>query len=348
MSGNVGAIMSSLELLRSKIDIKSNVQAKNINPKDLNDPVCSTEKDFRRHVFRKVYKATDVACKPIRDSNQYQTGLAILGKLGQYQYILHFYGLSRADTDAGNREVMVFEWAQYGTLKELYNSFDIPWPRKIQIVRDICRGIVFLRMANVFHHDLRCDNIFVLQNLDVKLGNFKYSREVDGNTSKISDLVTHIRWMAPEQIEKYTQSSKKGYTMFCEIYSFGMLIWELCYEKYPYSGQDWDDDLVKKVSDHILNRGREELCVGKFIDPTDKEIQLEFIKIINESWRHLPNQRINITKLNTILEEISVKYPIPPEAPTLLRDKTYVLTAKKNQIRQKQILYYQSLKMSLI
>ncbi|KAF0541495.1 kinase-like protein [Gigaspora margarita] len=340
MSGNVGAIMSSLELLRSKIDTKSNVQAKNINPKDLNDPVCSTKNDIRRHVFRKVYKATDVACKPIRDSNQYQTGLAILGKLGQYQYILHFYGLSHADTDVGNREVMVFEWAHHGTLKELYNKFDIPWPRKIQIVRDICLGIVFLRMANVFHHDLRCDNIFVLQNLDVKLGNFKYSREVDGNTSKISDLVTHIRWMAPEQIEKYTQSSKKGYTMFCEIFSFGMLIWELCYEKYPYSGQDWDNDLVKKVSDHILFGGREELCVGKFIDPTDKEIQLEFIKIINEAWRHLPNQRINITKLNTFLEEISVKYPIPPEAPTLLRDKTYDFDGKKesNQTKTDSLL----------
>ncbi|CAG8772331.1 23271_t:CDS:2 [Gigaspora margarita] len=326
MYENVNTIMNSIELLHTKSD----VHAKEINPADLYDPVSRIKNDIRGQVFRKVINhVADVACKPIKDSSHYQTELAILGKLSKSPYILHFYGLSRADTGDGNREIMVFEWAYHGTLTELYDKFDIPWTRKIQITRDICRGIIFLRWANIFHHDLRCDNIFVTQNLDVKLGNFKYSRAVNANTSNISDLIKHIRWMAPEQIEKYTKASKKGYTLFCELFSFGMLIWELCYERYPYSSRGWDNDLVKKVSEHILSGKREDLCVGKFIDPIDKEIQLEFIKIISEAWRHEPNQRIDIMKLNTILDDMSVKYPIPPNLPLLLNDKTYDFDGKK-------------------
>ncbi|CAG8441653.1 6247_t:CDS:2 [Dentiscutata heterogama] len=217
LDDKVTTIMNNLELLQKKSD----VHAKRIDPADLHDPVFRNKNDIRRQVFRKViYQVADVACKPIKDSSRYQTELAILGKLSKLPYILPFYGLSRADTCDGNREVMVFEWAHHGTLTELYNNFDIPWARKILIVRDICRGIVFLRWANVFHHDLRCDNIFVTQNLDVKLGNFKYSRPVDANTTKLSDIVQHIRWMAPEQIEKYTKIAEKGYTLFCEIFRF--------------------------------------------------------------------------------------------------------------------------------
>ncbi|RIB13429.1 hypothetical protein C2G38_2040988 [Gigaspora rosea] len=55
---------------------------------------------------------------------------------------------------------MVSEWAEYGSLKELHENFDNCWTRKIQIIRDICRGILFLYDVNIFHHDIRYVKIF--------------------------------------------------------------------------------------------------------------------------------------------------------------------------------------------
>lgn len=61
--------------------------------------------------------------------------------------------------------------------------------------------------------------------MDPKLGNFKYARETNAdNTTNLSDqLINVIRWMAPEQMEKYKdlercKRSEKRYTFNCEIF----------------------------------------------------------------------------------------------------------------------------------
>ncbi|RIB13813.1 kinase-like domain-containing protein [Gigaspora rosea] len=152
-----------LDMIAKNIDflIKErslDTQVKKIDPSELYEPPYK-DTNFRKNVFKKIYKGEhdehEVACKPI-DSQNLGTQLTILKKL-KSKYILQFYGLSYADTS----EVMVSEWAEKGTLKELYHKHDIPWTRKIQIIRDICRGIVFLRRVNIFHHDLRCENVFL-------------------------------------------------------------------------------------------------------------------------------------------------------------------------------------------
>ncbi|CAG8484627.1 12476_t:CDS:2 [Dentiscutata heterogama] len=146
--------------------------------------------------------------------------------LSQSPYVLKFYGLSNIDC----YDVMVFDWAEFGTLKKRYNKFDIPWTRKIQIVRDICRGLVSLRSASVLHHDMRCKNFFILHYLDPKIGNFKSSRKLDAKTRDLFHLVP--------------------------------------------------------------------------------------------AWKHIPYERICVTELQKVFEQLAATYPIPPDAPILLENKT--------------------------
>lgn len=58
--------------------------------------------------------------------------------------------------------------------------------------------------------------------------------------------------------------------------SFGMLIWELCYEKVPYGDQDF-----KEIQNYVLSGRREKLLFGKFKNPNDEKVQREFINIID-------------------------------------------------------------------
>ncbi|CAG8687986.1 3529_t:CDS:2, partial [Dentiscutata heterogama] len=262
VSNQLDVVVQGMNILRSQMDAQSNnIHVPRIPPDHLSDPFAFTERDIRGSesypTVKKFYRNyVDVACKCVKDkSHDFEIELAILGILGQSQYILHFYGLSNID----NRDVMVFDWADHGTLREVYSSYDIPWTRKICILRDICRGLVFLRSADVFHHDMRCENIFVLHNLDPKIGNFKCARKADAKTRNLEHLVTNIiRWMAPEQIKKYKDKrhddKKYHYTFHCEMFSFGMLIWELCYEKMPYENRD-----IQYISNHVLSGNREKL-----------------------------------------------------------------------------------------
>ncbi|CAG8707137.1 11121_t:CDS:2, partial [Dentiscutata heterogama] len=194
---------------------------------------------------------------------------------------------------------MVFEWADYGNLKEFYDKFVIPWARKIQIINEICRGISFLRMVNILHRDIRCANIFVLRDLSIKIGfnHLRYSHALKPST---------FPWMAPEQIENYK------YNFESEMFSFGMLIWELCYEKVPYEG--WDEPRIKY---HVLKGKRENVYEGRFKNSEENEIQIEFINIINKACHYSPNSRISIAELSYKLDELAKKYPLLPDAQLL-------------------------------
>ncbi|KAF0380092.1 kinase-like protein [Gigaspora margarita] len=337
VGNNIGSkidmVVQEISILKSQIDKQqsNDINVPKIDAKELINPPHPESNDVRgshRPLQKKFYKGVEVACKPIEDSKdsknakRYQGELTILGKLSLSPNILRFYGLSYID----NREVMVSEWAEHKSLKDLYDHYDIAWTRKIQMIRDICRAILFLREVNVFHHDIRCENVLVTRGLDPKLGNFKNARGTGDETQNLSDqLINVIRWMAPEQIEKYQDLNngkklEKRYTFNCEIFSFGMLIWELCYEKIPYENLTFKD-----IPNYVLSGKREKLLYGKFTNPDDEKVQGEFIKIIDSAWQHVPHQRISITKLFETLEGLAITYPIPitSNAPSgLLPDKS--------------------------
>lgn len=138
----------------------------NIAPNELLDPLyCQSRGRKDPCICKKVYKGQDVACKPaniFEDSNtdvqKIQAQLVILSKLKDSTNILKFYGISKVD---GN-QMMIFEWAEFGTLRELYVEKDISWHDKVLIALDICRGLTFLHSCDILHHDIRCNNIMVI------------------------------------------------------------------------------------------------------------------------------------------------------------------------------------------
>ncbi|RIB05371.1 hypothetical protein C2G38_600161 [Gigaspora rosea] len=331
LGDNVNEIARYVGIIKFQIfNQSSQVRAEKIKESDLENPPYSKPDDFRGSVVKKIYKPLriEVACKP--ESKYQEIELAVLAILGQSPHIHQFYGL----TTLNNQQTMVTAWAENGNLKELYNKYDIPWTRKIQIIRDICRGISFLRTVNIFHHDLRCKNIFVLHNLSIKIGNFRCARKADAyHSSNLKDLYTNIiSWMAPELMEKYKDFNKrekneKVYTFNCEMFSFGMLMWELCYEKVPYDG--WT---MSQIIEHVLKGKREDVSKGKFKNSDDKEIQIEFINLISKAWIQSPDLRISITELSHKLEELAEKYPITHDTAQLLPDKELDFDGKKDLI----------------
>ncbi|KAF0495991.1 kinase-like protein [Gigaspora margarita] len=228
-----------------------------------------------------------------------------------------FYEHSRVNSS----KLMNIEWAERRNLREVYEKHDIPWTRKIQIAKDILLGLLFLRTVNVFHHDVRCENVFVLRNLSVKLGNFACPSRINGLSSHI------VRCMAPELIKQYKgyYIHKRVYTINCEIFSVGMLLWELCYEKLPYA--EWN---LKQITDHVLSGKREKILKRKFRNIDNREIQLEFINFIQYVWRHQPELRITIPALIQRLKELANKFPIPLDAPSFFKNKELDIDGQKS------------------
>ncbi|CAG8547433.1 815_t:CDS:2 [Acaulospora morrowiae] len=291
---------------QSAVNINEDFQPTNIDPNDLEDvpePENKRGKVIKKHLKKQL---SDVCCKPINldveksEKQRIQAQLAILGKLQQSPQVIKFWGLSNVNNDT----VLVYEWAQYGTLKEVYEKFELDWHRKLKIAIDICRGIAFLHGCEIFHHDIRCANILLTEKMEPKITNFEFARVHQEKSIKIKNIINVLYWMAPEKMKYHKAVSEKKssahvpYTVQCEIFSFGMLLWELAFQRIPYANME-----MTKILEHVVNGKRERFDFG--LSPTS--LQYNFQTIIQAAWQHDPSLRPDVkylfNKLDSLFKE---------------------------------------------
>ncbi|RHZ84021.1 hypothetical protein Glove_86g158 [Diversispora epigaea] len=290
------------------------ITANEIDPKDLKNPLVRRHGDQRGlAVVRKMLSnGEDVACKTIRQrylfgalDQKTQAHLSILGKLKESKNILKFYGLSKVKDL--KIMVLVFEWADFGSLQEVYCEYDIGWRSKVQMALEICRGLVFLQTCGILHHEIRCANIMMTKQLVPKLSNFKYARHNSQATTDIKEITNILRWMAPEKMKDH---KNVRYTFKCEIFSFGMLLWELLFQKIPYEDND-----MNKIKDHVLKGGRETIVMN-ISSQENRKIQNKFSKIIIAAWQQDVNIRASLLDIFLKLQKLAANYPMDT-SPTL-------------------------------
>ena len=131
--------------------------------------------------FGTAYKSISDDKEKMKTCPKTQRLLEILMKLSECKHILRFYGISTIE----NNNVMVFEWAERGTLRELYSKKYIPWHFKVRIALEICRGLIFLQEADILLYDLKCQNILITESLEPKIYNFELARPFDGISNSI-------------------------------------------------------------------------------------------------------------------------------------------------------------------
>ena len=99
--------------------------------------------------------------------------------------------------------------------------------------------------------------------------------------------------MAPEILQR------KKYTMASDIYSFGMIMWELITGRIPFWDQNDDIELIIKI------------C-GNFRPPVIENTPKGYIELMQKCWNSDPNKRptvFDIYKTLKNIEEVERKNP---------------------------------------
>jgi len=149
---------------------------------------------------------------------------------GECSNIIHLYGVSIRDKDC----FIVLEPLNRGTLFNLLKdpTVSLLWnPHRWNIAIDICRGLNYLHSKDILHRDLKSSNVLINDSFKAKL---KLSLE---STNDISARKVSNRWRAPELLCQNTVPNKSS-----DIYSFGMVLWEIASRKIPF--EDTSDDMV--------------------------------------------------------------------------------------------------------
>ncbi len=107
--------------------------------------------------------------------------------------------------------------------------------RILSIFKQICQGVGFAHSRDVVHRDLKPANILVDDNDQVKIVDFGLAAaasSADSRITKTGILVGTPTYMAPEQVRARAIDHRT------DIYSLGILMYEIFVGRAPYKGED--------------------------------------------------------------------------------------------------------------
>ncbi|CAM6128667.1 unnamed protein product [Calypogeia fissa] len=187
-------------------------------------------------VFRGVWRGTEVAIKVMLEQDfteentaDFCTEIALLSRLRHPNVIL-FMGACTTPPHLS----MVTEYMHMGSLYSLVHTSGqgkkLSWRRRLKMLRDICRGMMSVQRMNIVHCDLKSANCLVDKHWSVKICDFGLSRLASGAHVPESTAAGTPEWMAPELLRNDPVTDK------CDIFSLGVIMWELCTLKRPWEG----------------------------------------------------------------------------------------------------------------
>ena len=181
-------------------------------------------------LYRGVYCGAEVAVKVLRGVAtdaaavaEFAQEVAIMRKV-RHRNVVQFIG---ACTRPPNL-CIVFEFLRGGSVFDWMRRHGAPrLPAALKMAAEVARGMDYLHKRRVVHRDLKAANLLLDDAGCVKIADFGVARLLDTSGVMTAETGTY-RWMAPEVIEH------TPYTEKADIYSYGVLVWELLTARVPY------------------------------------------------------------------------------------------------------------------
>ncbi|XP_056305853.1 raf-1 proto-oncogene, serine/threonine kinase a isoform X4 [Danio aesculapii] len=197
----------------------------------------------------------DVAVKVLKVTNPtpeqfqaFRNEVAVLRKT-RHVNILLFMGYMTKGSLA-----IVTQWCEgsslYKHLHVLETNFQMF--QLIDIARQTAQGMDYLHAKNIIHRDMKSNNIFLHEGLTVKIGDFGLAtvKARWSGSQQVEQPSGSILWMAPEVIR---MQDNNPYSFQSDVYSYGIVLFELMTGELPYSQIGNRDQIIFMVGRGYLS-----------------------------------------------------------------------------------------------
>ncbi len=142
---------------------------------------------------------------------------------------------------------IVMEYVPGMTLKQLIKKRgSLSLSEAIDIMLQITDGITDAHDSYIIHRDLKPQNILVKENGEIKITDFGIAMALNSTQlTQTNSVMGSVHYLPPEQ------ASGKGATIKSDIYSMGILFYELLTGKLPFKGENAVEIALKHMKNDI-------------------------------------------------------------------------------------------------
>ncbi|GBC22178.2 kinase-like domain-containing protein [Rhizophagus irregularis DAOM 181602=DAOM 197198] len=192
-----------------------------------------------------------------------------------------------------SKYLLVIEYADSGTLRSyLKQHFEnLTWTDKFELALQLSSAVLCLHDQGIAHRDLHSNNVLIHQSV-IKLTDFGLSKRIEESSNiqpKLHEKVTYIDPKIFNQVQIYSLNKKS------DIYSIGILFWEISSGRPPFCNEPCDDN---NLAIRILHGLRE----APISDTPE-----DYIKLYTDCWNSEPDNRPTINQVADKLKAISTK-----------------------------------------
>ena len=161
----------------------------------------------------------------------------------------------RRKADGKTQGFMLMEFIDGENLREVMDSSDLSLSYRVELCEQICAGLNYIhrhrlkdgRYHSIVHRDIKPENIILTKSGRVKIVDFGLSVEEKAfSFLRSKSRAGTPRYMSPEQIRGQRVDEKS------DIYSLGVVMYELFTGKFPYEGKNNKDVMKMHISRKVV------------------------------------------------------------------------------------------------
>ena len=196
----------------------------------------------------------------------------------KHPYIIHF----REYTQYKNTIYIIMDYANGGDLcQKIKNQREkgkyFSENQILDYFTQICLAIKHIHDRKILHRDIKSQNIFLMKDNKIKLGDFGIAKCLNNTFEKAKTLIGTPYYLSPEII------NDKPYDYKSDIWSLGILLYEMCALKMPFEGYNMPQ-LYMKIS------------TGNY-PPLSKNFSQDLRNIVNSMLNIDSNKRPSIVEI---------------------------------------------------
>jgi len=145
-----------------------------------------------------------------------------------------------------SRVYMVMEWCDGRLLRRILDEGRISQDRAIRIAKEVLKALDYIHANGVVHRDLKPENIMVDENDHIKLIDFGIAGDTASRRLTYANFTATLGtpdYISPEQVKGKRGDGRS------DIYSMGVILYEMLTGKLPFSGPS----PLAAMNDRLLN-----------------------------------------------------------------------------------------------